>query len=340
MKIAYISTYLPRECGIATFNDNVVRAIMTNLHLQGQSWQQSGFGVAMNDSEDTAAYEYPEEVRFVIRQDRQKDYIQAATFINTSDADVCLLEHEFGIFGGESGIYILPLLHRLEKPLITVLHTILKEPSYSQKIIIQQIAQRSAKLIVMSRRGMEFLTTIYQIAPEKIQFVEHGVPDLEAPLVNPLQAISPFRNRRVLFTFGLLSRNKGLETVIRALPAIVAQHPDVSYVVLGNTHPGVRRSSGEAYREQLKLLAINLKVAKHLVFINKFVSEAELINYLTAATIYITPYLNEAQITSGTLSYAVGAGAAVISTPYWHALELLAGDRGRLFGFKDDAALA
>jgi glycosyltransferase involved in cell wall biosynthesis len=340
MKIAYISTYLPRECGIATFNDNVVRAIMTNLNRQGQTWQDSGFGVAMNDSENLAAYEYPEEVKFVIRQDRQKDYILAANFINTSDADVCLLEHEFGIFGGESGIYILPLLNRLEKPLVTVLHTILKEPSYSQKIIIQEIAQRSAKLIVMSRRGIEFLTSIYQIAPEKIQFVEHGVPDLEAPQVNPLHAVSPFRNRRVLFTFGLLSRNKGLETVIRALPAIVAQHPDVTYVVLGNTHPGVLRSSGEEYREQLKLLAIKLKVDKHLVFINKFVSEAELINYLTAAAIYITPYLNEAQITSGTLSYAVGAGAAVVSTPYWHALELLAGDRGRLFGFKDAEALA
>jgi glycosyltransferase involved in cell wall biosynthesis len=340
MKIAYISTYLPRECGIATFNNNVVRAILANLKMQGQSWQESGFGVAMNDSENLTEYEYPEEVKFVIRQDRQKDYILAANFINTSDADVCLLEHEFGIFGGESGIYILPLLNRLEKPLVTVLHTILKEPSFSQKIIIQEIARRSAKLIVMSRRGIEFLTSIYQVAPEKILFVEHGVPDLEAPQVNPLHAVSPFRNRRVLFTFGLLSRNKGLETVIRALPAIVARHPDVTYVVLGKTHPGVLRSSGEEYREQLKLLAIKLKVDKHLVFINKFVSEAELINYLTAATIYITPYLNEAQITSGTLSYAVGAGAAVVSTPYWHALELLTEDRGRLFGFKDAEALA
>lgn len=340
MKIVYISTYLPRECGIATFNNNVVRAILANHNMLGQNGQESGFGVAMNDSEDMDEYEYPKEVRFVIRQNRQKDYILAATYINTSDANVCLLEHEFGIFGGESGIYILPLLHRLEKPLITVLHTILQEPSYTQKIIIQEIAQRSAKLIVMSRRGIEFLTTIYKIAPEKIQFIEHGVPDLEAPKVNPLHTISPFRNHRVLFSFGLLSRNKGLETVIKALPAIVAKHPEVVYVILGNTHPGVVRSSGEEYREQLKLLAIKLKVDKHLVFINKFVSETELINYLTAATIYITPYNNEAQITSGTLSYAVGAGAAVVSTPYWHALELLDEGRGRLFGFKDAEALA
>ncbi|QHT65283.1 glycosyltransferase [Rhodocytophaga rosea] len=340
MKIAYISTYLPRACGIATFNNNVVKAILANQPVNGQSGQESSFGIAMNDSDELDEYEYPDEVKFVIRQDRQKDYIMAATYINTSDADVCLLEHEFGIFGGESGIYILPLLHRLEKPLITVLHTILQEPSYTQKIIIQEIAQRSAKLIVMSRRGIEFLTTIYQIPLEKIQFIEHGVPDLEAPKVNPLHTVSPFRNHRVLFSFGLLSRNKGLETVIKALPAIVAKHPEVVYVVLGNTHPGVVRSSGEEYREQLKLLAIQLKVDKHLIFINKFVSEAELINYLTAAAIYITPYNNEAQITSGTLSYAIGAGAAVVSTPYWHAVELLAENRGRLFGFKDAEALA
>ncbi len=331
---------MPRECGIATFNSNVIRAVFANLSRQGQTWQESGFGVAMNDSENLTEYEYPEEVKFVIRQDRQKDYILAATYINTSDADVCLLEHEFGIFGGESGIYILPLLHRLEKPLVTVLHTVLKEPSFTQKIIIQEIAQRSAKVIVMSRRGIEFLTSIYQVSPEKIQYIEHGVPDLEAPKVNPLRTVSPFRNRRVLFSFGLLSRNKGLETVIRALPAITAQHPDVVYVVLGKTHPGVLRGSGEEYREGLKLLAIQLKVDKHLVFINKFVSEAELINYLTAAMVYITPYTNEAQITSGTLSYAVGAGTAVVSTPYWHALELLAEDRGRLFGFKDSQVLA
>ena len=340
MKVAYISTYLPRECGIATFNSNVVRAVLTNLKRQGQTGQESGFGVAMNDSDNLDEYEYPEEVKFVVRQQRQKDYILAATFLNTSDADVCLLEHEFGIFGGESGIYLLPLLHRLEKPLVTVLHTILREPSHTQKIIIQEIARRSAKLVVMSRRGIEFLTTIYDIAPEKIQLIEHGVPDLEAPAVNPLQTLLPFRNRRVLFSFGLLSRNKGLETVVRALPAIVARHPEAVYVVLGNTHPGVVRQSGEEYREQLKLLALQLKVDQHLVFINKFVSEAELMNYLTAAAVYITPYTNEAQITSGTLSYAVGAGAAVVSTPYWHAQELLADGRGRLFGFKDSEALA
>lgn len=338
MKIAYISTYLPRECGIATFNDNVERAIHVNF--PDQVSPGNGFGIAINDSEDAKAYDYPDHVKFVIRQNHQKDYIQAATFINTSDVNAVVMEHEFGIYGGESGIYVLPLLHRLEKPLFSILHTVLREPSYAQKLIIQEIAERSAKVIVMSRRGIEFLTTIYGIAPEKIQYIEHGVPDLEAPVVNPLKKVSPFRNHRVLLTFGLLSRNKGLETVIRALPKIIEQHPDVMYVILGKTHPGILRSSGEEYRDHLKRLAVLLKVDKHLTFINKFVSEAELINYLTAAHVYVTPYLNEAQITSGTLSYAVGAGAAVVSTPYWHALELLADQRGRLFDFKDVNMLA
>ncbi|CAN5341422.1 glycosyltransferase family 4 protein [soil metagenome] len=337
MKIAYISTYLPRECGIATFNDNVERAIQINF--PDQNALETDFGIAVNDSEDAQAYDYPAHIKFVIRQNHQKDYIQAAKYINTSEVDAVVMQHEFGIFGGESGIYVLPLLHRLEKPLFSILHTILREPSYTQKLIIQEIAARSSKLIAMSRRGIEFLTTIYNIAPEKIQYIEHGVPDLEATVDNPLKKVLPFRNHRVLLTFGLLSRNKGLETVIQALPEIVRHHPDVMYVILGKTHPGILRTSGEEYRDHLKRLAVHLKVDKHLTFINKFLSEAELMNYLTAAHIYVTPYLNEAQITSGTLSYAVGAGAAVVSTPYWHAQELLADQRGSLFKFKDAVGL-
>ncbi|MGV8878434.1 MAG: glycosyltransferase [Sphingobacteriaceae bacterium] len=339
MKIAYISTYSPRECGIATFNYNLIRAINANFH-DSSSLLNHGFVVALNETDDKDEYKYPEEVKFIIRQNHQKDYIRAANFINTSDADVCIMEHEFGIYGGESGIYVLPLLHRLDKPLITVLHTVLKEPSFLQKIILQEIASQSAKIIVMSKKAVEFLICIYNLSPDKIQLIEHGVPDLETPENNPTKSISTFRNHRVLFTFGLISRNKGLETVIRALPKIVEQHPDVMYVVLGNTHPGVLRSSGEEYRDHLKRLSLQLNVDKHLVFVNKFVSEHELHNYLTACDIYITPYNNEAQITSGTLSYAVGAGAAVVSTPYWHAQELLDENRGRLFNFKDADTLA
>jgi glycosyltransferase involved in cell wall biosynthesis len=339
MRIAYISTYPPRECGIATFNQNLVGAV--NANFTGKdALTQSGFVVAMNDSEKLKQYEYPDEVKFVIRQDHQKDYIRAANYLNTSNADVCILEHEFGIYGGESGIYILPLINRLEKPLITVLHTVLREPSFVQKIIMREIADQSAKVIVMSKRAVEFLRDIYEIPADKIQIIEHGVPDLEAEENNEIKKLPAFKNHKVLFTFGLISRNKGLETVIKALPAIVKQNPDVMYVILGNTHPGVLKNNGEEYRDSLKRLAAQLGVSKNLTFINKFVSEAELFQYLTAVDIYITPYLNEAQITSGTLSYAVGAGAAVVSTPYWHATELLDNDRGRIFDFKDHEQLA
>src|SRR5690606_30567999 len=195
--------------------------------------------------------------------------------------------------------------------------------------IIREIAKHSAKIVVMSQRAVGFLTSRYGIPVDKIQLIEHGVPDLEAKAQNPVSTSLAFKGKKVLFTFGLISRNKGLETVIEALPKIVEQNPDVMYVILGTTHPGVIRSSGEEYRDSLKRLAKKLNVENNLTFINKFVSEQELYDYLTGCDMYITPYLNEAQITSGTLSYAIGAGAAVISTPYWHAQELLADHRGR-----------
>lgn len=336
MKIAYISTYPPRECGIATFNNNLLKAIAHDT----KTVSADSFVVAMTDSEELNTYEYPPEVKYVIRQENQKDYIRAADYINTSLTDVCILEHEFGIYGGESGVYILPLLARLQKPLITILHTILKDPSYMQLTIIREIAKYSSEIVVMSHRAVTFLTSIYGISEDKIKLIEHGVPDLEPKEDNQVKNSLAFRNKKVLFTFGLISRNKGLETVIEALPAIVAENPDVIYAILGTTHPGVIKNSGEEYRDSLKRLAKKLEVEDHLIFINKFVSEEELYDYLTAADMYITPYLNEAQITSGTLSYAIGAGAAVISTPYWHAQELLAENRGKLFDFKDAASLA
>ena len=336
MKIAYISTYPPRECGIATFNHNLLRAI----GYDKTAVSEDSYVVAMNDAEDLDTYEYPTEVKYKIRQENQKDYIRAADYINTSLVDACIMEHEFGIYGGENGVYILPLIARLQKPLVTILHTVLKDPSFMQLTIIREIAKYSSRIVVMSHRAVGFLTGIYGIPFNKIQLIEHGVPDLEAKTKNPVKESLAFKNRKVLFTFGLISRNKGLETVIQALPAIVAKNPDVMYVVLGTTHPGVIRNSGEEYRESLKKLARQLKVEDNLTFINKFVSEEQLFDYLTACDMYITPYLNEAQITSGTLSYAIGAGAAVISTPYWHAQELLAENRGRLFDFKDADVLA
>jgi glycosyltransferase involved in cell wall biosynthesis len=338
MKIAYISTYPPRECGLATFNCNLIKAI--NANFSGETLIETSLVVALNNSDSLDEYTYPDEVKCIIRQNNQEDYTIAANFINESDVDACILQHEFGIYGGESGIYVLPFLNQIEKPIISILHTILNSPTFLQKAIIREIAKRSSKIVVMSNRAVSFLTEIYQVPKEKIQVIEHGVPDLEAPLVNPVKEIAQLKDKKILLTFGLISRNKGLETVVKALPKIVETHPDVVYVILGNTHPGVVKNSGEEYREYLKQLAVELNVEKHLVFMNRFVEEEELINYLSAADVYITPYFNEAQITSGTLSYAVGAGAAVVSTPYWHAQELLDGNRGRLFNFKDDVGLA
>jgi glycosyltransferase involved in cell wall biosynthesis len=331
MKIAYISTQIPRACGLATFNNNLKKAIEENLNVD----KVGSYVVAINDSEDIKQYQYPPEVKYLIRQQNQKDYIRAANYINTSTADTCILEHEFGIYGGDSGIYVLPLLNRIEKPLITILHTILKEPSYMQKLIIQEIAKQSAKVIVMAQKAVKFLIEVYEISPDKIELIQHGVPNYPTSSENPVEKLPLFHNKRVLLTFGLLSRNKGIETVIKALPKIVAQHPDVIYTIIGSTHPHIKKKQGEEYRDYLKLLAKQLGVSQNVSFVNSFIPENELVNYLSAAEIYITPYLNEAQITSGTLSYAVGAGAAVISTPYWHAQELLDKERGILFDFYD-----
>ena len=331
MKIAYISTFPPRECGLATFNQNLVNAIGVN----DKYTEDGSFIVAVNESNELDEHHYPKEVKFVIRQQNRHDYIAAAEFINDSDVDTCIIQHEYGIFGGTSGIYLLGLINKLTKPFVTILHTVLKEPDFMQETILKEIAGKTSKVVVMSKKAVLFLKSIYKIPAEKIKIIEHGVPDLEPSPNNPLLQTALFKGKRVLFTFGLISKNKGLETVIKALPAIVAKHPNVLYIILGNTHPGVVRESGEKYRDSLKQLAIELGVDKNVAFINKFVSEAELYEYLTAADLYITPYLNEAQITSGTLSYAVGAGAAVVSTPYWHAQELLADGRGKLFDFKN-----
>lgn len=336
MKIAYISTYPPRECGLATFNQNLVNALSLNSSYDAQN----SFVVALNESDNLDEHAYPKEVKFVIRQQNQQDYLEAADFINNSDIETCIIEHEFGIYGGNSGVFLLSFINRLKKPFITILHTVLKEPNFMQQTIIKEIALKSSKIVVMSKKAVLFLTSIYQIPQSSIKLIEHGVPDLEPILNNEVAQSELFRNRKVLFTFGLISRNKGLETMIKALPSIVAQHPDVLYVILGNTHPGVVKHNGEEYRDSLKALAEELGVENNIAFVNKFVSEEELHQYLTACYIYVTPYLNEAQITSGTLSYAIGAGAAVVSTPYWHAQELLADNRGKLFDFKNDEQLA
>jgi glycosyltransferase involved in cell wall biosynthesis len=330
MKFVFIGTYPPRECGIGTFTNNLFKSMLVGNGSQKN--RHEGIVVALNDNDLT--YKYPEEVKLTIRQEHQEDYLQSVKFINLSGADLCILEHEFGIFGGQSGVYILPLLHRLEMPLIVTLHTILKTPSYNEKAVLQEICKMAHKIVVMSHKAVDFLVSIYNVPEEKIVLIEHGVPDIH---FSPEKSKKEFKleSKKVLLTFGFIGRNKGIETVIKALPKVVEKHPNVIYIVLGKTHPNVLRHSGEEYRIFLMRLVKNLQLEKHVIFLNEFIDEQGLFKYLYACDIYITPYLNEAQITSGTLSYAVGVGAAVISTPYWHAEELLAEDRGRLFNFGD-----
>lgn len=336
MKIAFIGTYPPRQCGIGTFTHNLVRAI----HVNTDNKKLSNTAMVLAINEDGSEYEYPDEVKHVIRQNHQRDYVNAARSINFSDADVCVLEHEFGIFGGDDGVFILPLLHRLEVPLIVTFHTVLREPSYTQRSIVEEIGKKAARIVVMSRRAVTFLEEIYHIPAEKIELIEHGVPEFEKISRKVAKERHGLEKKKVLFTFGLLSRNKGIETVLNALPPVVAQHPDLLYVVLGTTHPSVLKSTGDEYRYYLKRIVKNLDLDDHVVFIDEFASQARLFEFLNASDIYVTPYLNEAQITSGTLAYAIGAGCAVISTPYWHAQELLENERGRLFDFKNSEQLS
>ncbi|MBN2348135.1 MAG: glycosyltransferase family 4 protein [Bacteroidales bacterium] len=334
MKLAFIGTYPPRECGIGTFTNNLFKSMLGNNGGRRNSYE--GFIVALSDN--NIVYEYPQEVKHIIRQEQQGDYLKAVRFINLSGADLCILEHEFGIFGGQSGVYILPLLHRLEIPLIVTLHTILKAPSYNEKAVLQEICKMASKIVVMSHKAIDFLVGIYKVPKNKIIFIEHGVPDIH---FNREKSRNEFKleSKKVLLTFGFIGRNKGIETVINAMPKVVAKHPEVVYIVLGKTHPNVLRHSGEEYRIFLMRLVKNLHLEKHVIFLNEFIDEPDLFKYLSASDIYITPYLNESQITSGTLSYAVGVGSAVISTPYWHAEELLADGRGRLFNFNDAVQL-
>lgn len=336
MKVAYIGTYPPRQCGIGTFTNNLLKAIGANINSENVT--EHATVLALNESDGD--YHYPPEVKFKLRQNHQRDYVSAAKFINLSTAEVCVLQHEFGIFGGDMGIYILPLIHRLEIPLIVTFHTVLQKPNHIQQTIVRQIAAKAAKIVVMSNKAVNMLEEIYEIQPDKIELIPHGVPAYNLPSIETIKQKFNFRDRKVLFTFGLISRNKGIETVLNALPPVVKKHPDLLYLVLGNTHPNVLKHSGEEYRNYLIQLAKQNGIAENVVFMKKFVDEKTLFEYLSAIDIYITPYLNEEQITSGTLSYAVGAGAAVVSTPYWHAEELLAEGRGCLFDFKNAEQLS
>ncbi len=331
-KVAFLGDYLPRKCGIATFTTDLRCAIAKEFPaLQCPV-------VPVNDLEE--GYDYPPEVRFEIAEQDLPSYLRAADFLNITDVDVLCVEHEFGIFGGPAGSHVLALLRELRMPIVTTLHTVLREPNDDQRRVMRELARLSTRLVVMSERGQEFLREIYRIPAAKIDLIPHGIPDM--PFADPNYFKDEFdvAGRQVLLTFGLLSPNKGIEYALRALPEIIREFPNFVYIVLGQTHPNLLRNEGDSYRLSLERLAKELGVQKHVVFFNRFVELDELMRFIGAADIYLTPYLTETQITSGTLAYAFGNGNAVISTPYWHAAELLTQDRGRLVPFRDSPAIA
>lgn len=336
IEIANISTFLPRECGIATFSNNLLNSIISNNY--SDDLKISAYVVALDKDND--GYKYPDIVKHTIRQNHMSDYISAAQFINFSQANLCILQHEYGIFGGESGTYILSLIHNLRIPIIVVFHTVLEEPSYTQKIIIQKLSSKASKVVAMSDLAINFLQIIYGVPKEKIAKIEHGVPDFKFMNNGVSNKRFDFKGKKVLLTFGLINRNKGIETVLEALREVIKKHPEIIYIVLGKTHPNVLKESGEEYRNFLHQLVQKYSLSQNIYFYNYFVSEKELFDYLSATDIYIIPYLNKAQMISGPLSYAVGAGCAVLSTPFWHAKELLRDGRGMLFEFGDYQSLS
>src|SRR5512147_73738 len=331
-RIAFLGDYLPRKCGIATFTSDLLAAVAAE-HPQCEC-----FAVPVNDRE--AGYDYPDVVRFEVEEQELSSYQRAADFLNIGNVDIVCLQHEFGIFGGPAGSHLLALLRELKMPVVTTLHTVLREPNTEQRRVMQELIARSTRLVVMTERGRQMLQEIYQAPPGRVDLIPHGIPDM--PFVDPNYYKDQFgvEGRLVLLTFGLLSPNKGIEHALNALPEILAEFPNVVYVVLGATHPNLVREHGESYRLSLERLARRNKVQKNVIFYNRFVELDELKEFIGAADIYITPYLNEAQITSGTLAYTFGAGKAVVSTPYWHAQEMLADERGVLVPFGDPEALA
>jgi len=331
-RIAFIGNYLPRQCGIATFTTDLCEAVASAYS------ETTCIALPVNDIE--AGYAYPSRVRFELTEKDILSYTRAADFLNINNVDLVCLQFEYGIFGGKSGSYILTLLRDLRMPIVTTLHTILNSPTPDQRLVLEEVAALSDRLVVMSERGSEYLQKIYHVLPEKIDLIPHGIPDVA--FVDPSfnKDLFGVEGKTVLLSFGLLSANKGIENVISALPEIVARYPDVVFIVVGATHPHVIQHEGESYRLSLQWLAQQKGVESHVIFYNRFVSLEELIEFIGAADIYITPYLNEAQIVSGTLAYTVGAGKAVISTPYWYAQEMLADKRGVLVPFRDPAALA
>jgi glycosyltransferase involved in cell wall biosynthesis len=331
-RIAVIGNHLPRQCGIATFTTDLCDAIAAEYGAAQL------LVVAVNDGK--SSYSYPERVRFEISEGDIASYRAAADFLNARNVDLVCLQHEYGIFGGKSGNHIMELLKHLKMPVVTTLHTVLREPNLDQRVVMHKIAARSERLIVMSQYSSRVLQEVFKVRPEKIDLIPHGIPDLPFERPDVYKEAFSCQGKSVLLTFGLLSPNKGFESVIQAMPRILASHSNTVYMIAGATHPQIRAREGDRYRLELQALAKKLGVEQQVLFVNRFVSPEEMASLVGSADIYITSYCHEAQAVSGTLAYAMGAGKAIISTPYWYAAEVLDQGRGMLVPFENPAAIA
>lgn len=330
-RIAFIGNSLPRRCGIATFTTDLQQAV-----AQARPEMETSI-VAMTDHGQV--YAYPPTVGCQVRDDVVSDFVDAGDWLNRGQFDVACLQHEFGIFGGEAGRNILAMLSRLKMPLVTTFHTVLAEPSSPQRDMVAQISAASSRIVVMAEKGRQLLQSVYQTPASRIDVIAHGIPDVAYTEPHEAKARRGFMGKSVILTFGLLSPNKGIEVMIDAMPAILSGCPNAVYVVLGATHPNLVRREGETYRERLVARADERGVREQVVFLDQFVDRETLLDFISMCDVYVTPYLSEAQMTSGTLAYSFGLGKAVVSTPYWHAQELLSDGRGVLVPFGDSAAI-
>jgi len=331
IRLAFIGNSLPRRCGIATFTNDLQHSVALSRPTAETAI------VAMNDAGQR--YEYPSVVRVQIDDEKLKDYAHAADVLNAGHFDVVSLQHEFGIFGGDAGANILTLLSRLNMPIVTTLHTVLPDPTPIQRRVLMDIVGLSSKVVVMVEKGKALLTSVYDVRARKIEVIPHGIPDVPYAAPEAAKLKLGFDGRPVILTFGLLSPNKGIDVMIDAMPRVLRDAPGAVYVVLGATHPNLVRSQGEAYRENLAARARARGVENHVLFLDRFVDLPMLLDFISMCDVYVTPYLNEAQMTSGTLAYSFGMGKAVVSTPYWHARELLSDSRGVLVPFNDAATI-
>ncbi len=328
LRVLFIGTYVPKECGIATFTSDLLNSISVDnndIHCEV---------IALIDPSEN--HNYSEEVVFQVERNKLEDYYRAADFINHSDADVICLQHEFGLFGGDAGDYIFALLSGISKPVITTMHTVIREPELDEyRVSTEKLARYSDKLVVMSQIAVDILKDSYGVSKDKIEVIFHGMPDYPFSNCDRYKKMLNLKGSPLILTFGLLSQNKGIESLLKALPEVINLYPDLVYLILGATHPMIKKKEGEVYRQYLKNIVSELEIENNVVFHDKFVEKEELCNYILASDIYASPYLSREQIVSGTLTYAIGMGKAIVSTPYWYAEEMLSDNRGLLVDFGD-----